>query len=661
MKSNYLYLLLLVFLFSCERDVQVIDVYDGKQTLEFQLNIAPHQVLEGTDVPEIMSPKVYRIFLFKDNLYANTLTLGGEYSSEQMEAGYSYLAVGAEDESQIPTINLVEGKSTMNDVFLNLYNEEGNVSGVPNVVVSSGSFTMGSTFNTVKMNFRPLGCEYQIAYKKNPQHSIKKIKLVLKGGAKSCDFNLKTIYGDGIETLMKSENMDEDGWVDVSGNEVICSAKILLPNNPSLKLELSIKDKNDQVTVIDGVNVDLSMESGFYMADLIVADPLDNALLDYKSPLYPRVSVNKTDVVNEHELKLASLAFPEYKYQWRHERMGRTALLGISNGVFKYAENGIIEGASAIVSGAGKYILSIEKDGVVRDVASASVEHESMTWTEAMSKLEQLGNDWMIPNRSQMAELYSNDINDFDYDLSTDKLSAKCYWTSDEAGYNWAFVYFFNPYWHQEPTRAPEKSTIHEVRFLKIIPFKYDPTDPFSVGIMSSPEPYVGEQKLYITTPTYDGAIYQWTHERTARSQLSLDKNGKLSYNENGIPQRPEVNVTGAGKYVLMVTYAGKTREVGSVTVKHARLSWNDLSVRLQALNKNASGYTWKVPTLERLRQMFNNGNNDCMSGWYWSEDFVNTANRWKYLKDMGSGTEDAGDIQDNTKIYNIRFIKQSN
>lgn len=660
MKSNCLYIFLLsIFFFSCNRDLQIIDVYDGKQSLEFQFNVNPNQILEGMEAVEAMSPKVYKIYLFKDNRYSNTLTVHDENSMEQIEGGYSYLAVGAEDESVIPALNLVEGESSMNDAFLDL-SEEGNVKDVPNIVVASGNFTMGSTINTVKMDFNPLGCEYIFNCRNLSQHGVKKIKLVIKGGASGYNFNLKPVNNKNVETVMTAAGVDEEGWISIATDDFLCSAKILLMDNSSLKLGVSFKDENDQIINIDDVDINLRNNSSSYMADLTLSENKDNVELEYYSPLYPNVEAVETGNINEHRLNLVSRVYPDYKYQWRHESMGRTVLSGFSNGVFSYEENGIAEGPSVVVNGAGKYILSIEKNGVITDVASTVVKHETMTWNQAMAKLQELGEDnWIIPNRNQMAELYNGGINDFYYDNSTEKYLAECYWTCEEANDSWAYTYYFNPYFANDPFNAPERTTNHAVRFIK--KFLYDPNNPFSVEIMPSPEPYSGELKLYITTPPFNGATYQWSNEKTGRKQLSVDENGKITYEENSIPEGPEVYVTGAGKYILSVTYGGETKVVGSVNVEHEKLCWNDVQKRLDKLNKDADAYEWKVPhSLESLRQMYNNGDNDCLPGWYWSDEFTNTANRWKYLKDMGNGVEDAGDIIDDSKVYYIRFIKQS-
>lgn len=660
MKSNYLYIFLLsIFFFSCKRETQMIDVYDGKQSLEFQFNVNPYQTLEGMEVPEAMVPNVYKIFLFKDNLYSNTLTVHDENSMEQLEGGYSYLAVGAEDENMIPALNLVEDESSMSDVFLNLCDEENHVKDIPDIVVSSGSFTMGSTINTVKMDFNPLGCEYLLNCKNLSQHGVKKMKLVVKGGASCYNMNLKAVNDDEVATVMTAAGIDEDGWINIGEGDILCTARILLFDNPSLKLEVSLKDESDQVVVLEDVNIDMEMkEGGAYMADLTLSEDNNNVELEYYSPLYPNVEAVETGNINEHELRLVSRVYSDYKYQWRHESMGRTVLSGFSNGEFKYEENGIAEGPSVIVNGAGKYILSIEKNGVITDVASTIVKHETMTWSQAMAKLQELGDeDWIIPTRAQMAELYNGGVHDFYYDDSTDKAKAECYWTCEEAGWGWAHAYYFSPYWAHSPLDAPVKDLSHAVRFIKVL---YNPEDPFSVKMMPSPEPYSGELRLYIKTPAFNGAIYQWSNEKTGRSQLSVDKNGQITYEENGIPEGPEVYVTGAGKYLLSITYEGETRVVGSVTVEHEKLCWSDVQARLTELNQNAEGYEWKVPSsLEHLRQIYNGGNNDCLSGWYWSDEFTNAANQWKHLKDMGNGVEDAGDITGTQYQYYIRFIKQ--
>lgn len=657
MKYNYLYIFLFLFLFSCKNEIKQIDAYDGIQTLEFDLNVEPYQVLEGMSSRDPMSPNIYKIFLFKDNLYSGTMVLEDEKSVEYLEGGYSYLAVGAEDENMIPEVTLVEGTSGVDALFLDLSDEENIIKDVPDIVVSSGNFTMGSTINTVKIDFHPLGCEYSFNCKGTSLHTYKKMKLVLEGGASSYSCDLKSTNDKLVETIMKSENITEDGWIDINKDEILCTAKVLISRDPSLKLSLLLMDENGQIKEIDDINIDLFMEGGSYMADLTLSDNSDNVELEYYSPFYPKVSVTKTDNLNENELKLISRVYSDYKYQWRHERMGRTVLSGISNGVFKYNENGIPEGAIVTVNGAGKYILSIEKNGVVKDIASTIIKHESMSWNEAVSKTS--SGEWILPNRNQMLELYNNGINDFYYDEDTDKYTTECYWTSDESGTDWAYVYFFNPFWINAPTWDPLKTTIHATRFLKSLPFEHDPEDPFSVGIMPSPQPYSGELKLYITTPTYDGAIYQWYNEKTGRNQLCVDGDGNIKYKENGIPEGPEVYVTGAGKYILNVTYGGETKSVGSIVVEHEKLSWNDVQNRLSELN--SEGDNWKVPSKEQLIQMYNQGNNDCQSGWYWSNDFTNAANRWKFLKDMGNGNEDGGDITDETKKYYVRFIKQSN
>lgn len=652
-------------LMSCESDLKTVGVYDGKQTLDFTFTVEAPDVLEGMTTPEVMRPAVYKVCLFSDNVYTQTLTFNGNGNLEVPAGNYTYLCLGAESNEKLPQIALKEGETKMADAFLKLTDEDGNMTGeIPSIVAATGNFTMGSTINTVPVALKPIGCEYTFnllhpAARMSTTGDIVKVKAVIKGGASVYGYNLHPSGEAGeLETVMKGTDTDGEGWVSVDGDATTFSARVLLPANPSLQLKLFAKDESGNETEIGETGIELSGEGASYIADIAFSGDSEGMELQYHSPYYPTVIATDTGEFNEHELKVTSTVYPEYTYQWRHERAGRTTLLGLSNNKLKYMEDGIEEGASVTVTGAGKYILSVGKDGVSKDVATLTVKHARMTWDEAKAKVRELGSGlWTLPNREQMKELYNNDINDFYYDEVTEKASAVSYWTSEESGTSWAYVYFFDPYWENAPTWAPEKSTMRSVRLLKILPFEYDPTDPFSVGLMAAPAPYAGEQELTITTPVYEGATYQWSHKVMGRKVMQVSADGKVSYVDDGIPEGATVKVSGAGEYILNVTYGEETREIGRITLLHKNLCWTDVESTLAELNEGGNG-TWAVPGLEQLRSAYNNGKNDFSAGWYWAKEFTNAANRWRYLKDMGSGVEDGGDVSDSSRKYNIRFCK---